>query len=299
MTSTAIAKNEIQKVCMAIAHPRFSQQLAQALPDNVSIKRFTRTTLTAIQNNEKLVEADRGSLFLSITRAAQDGLLPDGRESALVIFKRKDGTREVVYMPMIGGFRKIAAEHGWTIDTQVVYEHDEFDYELGASPRLRHKPPKLSEPRGRLIGAYARGVHDDGRQQVEVMTAEQVAKVRAVSRAKDYGPWKDWEERMWEKTAGRRLFAKLPLTGERVQRVLEAADEESDLDGEYAEADLPSVGEFIDAAPLPKEEDGAVTPSAAPGPVRTEGDASSSESGEEPSLFQPPPGVREKPVTAP
>jgi recombination protein RecT len=60
----------------------------------------------------------------------------------------------------------------------------------------------------------------------EVLTAAEIEKVRQVSRSKDRGPWVEWPERMWEKSAGRRLFSKLPLgerDSERILRVLEAS----------------------------------------------------------------------------
>lgn len=222
-------RSPMQEVVATVRSEGFAAQVRMALPDNVSVERFQRVTVTAIQQTPALIAANRDSLFRSLIKCAQDGLLPDGREAALVIFGK-----DAVYMPMIGGFRKIAAEHGWAIDTQVVYEHDEFDYQLGVTPRLIHKPPRLDVERGDPIGAYAVGTHEDGRKQVEVMTRSDIEKVRAVSRAKSSGPWIDWTARMWEKTAGRRLFGKLPLggrDGDRVTRVLNASDAEYQLGG--------------------------------------------------------------------
>jgi phage RecT family recombinase len=218
-----------QQLVARIRGDEFKQQVALALPGNVPPERFVRATVTALMQNPDIIEATSESIFQSVIRCAQDGLIPDGREAALVIFNAKVGNgweKRAQYMPMIGGFRKIAAEHGWSIRTQVVHSNDEFEYELGLEPRVVHRPAPLREPRGDLVGAYAVATHRDGRREVEVLTAQEIAKVRATSRAKDSGPWRDWTERMWEKTAGRRLFAKLPL-GERdpelIARVLEAS----------------------------------------------------------------------------
>jgi hypothetical protein len=122
--------------------------------------------------------------------------------------------------------RKIAAEHGWGIRSAVVYANDEFKYEAGLEPRLLHRPVRPGAERGVKIAAYAIAVHRDGRKEIELMTAEEIGKVRAVSRASDRGPWVEWEERMWEKTPVRRLFAKLPLDpgDRRVARVLDASE---------------------------------------------------------------------------
>jgi recombination protein RecT len=214
-------RTPMQEVVAAVRGDDFRGQIESALPGNVTPDRFVRVTVTALRENPDVLDADRSTLFSALIKCAQDGLLPDAREAALVVFKGK-----VVYMPMIGGFRKIAAEYGWSIRTQVVYANDEFEFELGLEPKLIHRPPRLNAQRGEMVGAYAVATHKDGRKEVEVLTSDEIAKVRATSRAKDSGPWRDWTERMWEKTAGRRLFAKLPL-GERDQeliaRVLEAS----------------------------------------------------------------------------
>jgi hypothetical protein len=56
-----------------------------------------------------------------------------------------------------------------------------------------------------------------------VFTEADVDKAKSASKAATKGPWVDWTDRMWEKTAGRRLFAKLPMADEpRVYQVVEA-----------------------------------------------------------------------------
>lgn len=207
-----------QELVARVRGDEFRQQVSLALPENVHPDRFVRVMATALLDNPELAtKADHASIFQAGLKAAADGLLPDGREAAFVLFKDK-----AAYIPMIGGYRKIAAEHGWSIRTRVVYQGDRFEYELGLDQALVHHPTGAGS-RGPLVAAYAIGAHRDGRRELEVLTAEDVAKARAVSRAAQRGPWVEWEERMWEKTAGRRLFAKLPLAdSDRVGRVLQA-----------------------------------------------------------------------------
>ena len=132
---------------------------------------------------------------------------------------------KAIYLPMIGGIRKIAGEHGWIIRTNIVYEHDHFEYELGFEPAVKHIPVRPGHDPGKAIAAYAVGVHRDGYQELEVMTEAEIDKVRKTSRAKDAGPWIEWPERMWEKTVGKRLFKKLPMAqDDRVTRLI-AVDE--------------------------------------------------------------------------
>jgi phage RecT family recombinase len=226
MTEVALRediKSPVLAVVAAVREPEMKAQLQMMLPENVSVERFVRVATTALRENEvDLSKCERNSLLAAVFRCAQDNLLPDGHEAAIV---RYGDTAQ--YLPMIGGLRKIAGEHGWMIDTATIHEHDEFDYQLGDEPTLVHRPARLLDDRGELIGAYAIGRHESGRRTPpEVMSRTEIEKVRASSRAGKSGPWTEWYERMAEKTVGRRLFAKLPLGDrERVTSVLEADEE--------------------------------------------------------------------------
>lgn len=237
MTGTELVqRTPMQDVLAAVRGEDFLGQVRAALPGGVLAERFVRVTITAIQQNPELITVDRNSLFRSVIRCAQDGLLPDGREAALVIFEsRKDG-KQAQYLPMIGGYRKVAAKHGITLNSFVVYDNDEFEYTLGENPHIHHKPPRLGQDRGDPIGAYACATYADGRMVCppEVMDNAAIDQVRQVSRAKDseYGPWVKWWDRMARKTVARLLFKQLPLgdLDELDTRVLQAADDEADLD---------------------------------------------------------------------
>lgn len=184
-------------------------QFQAALPKHITVEKFTRVAMTAIQNNPDLANADRNSLFGSIVRLAQDGLLPDGREAAIVMFGNKAQA-----MPMIAGVLKKVRQSGEVskVSAQVVHENDEFVWTLGFDEDVTHNPPKLSEPRGKPIGAYATAVLKDGSRLLEVMSLEEIEKVRNVSRAKGNGPWVQWWGEMARKTVMRRLSKRLPMS---------------------------------------------------------------------------------------
>ena len=187
----------------------------QALPPDVSVDQFTRVVLTALQQNQELMGVDdKQSLYNSCVKAAQDGLLPDGREGALVIFNKKDGNnwrKGVQWMPMVNGLVKRAAKSGIVLDAHVVYANDKFEYTLGDSPTITHVPTPFSENRGEPIGVYAIATLDDGTKKREVMSKAEVETVRQASKMAAGGPWKDWWSEMARKTVVRRLFKSLPL----------------------------------------------------------------------------------------
>lgn len=180
-----------------------------ALPPHISVEKFKRVALTAIQNTPALVNADRRSLFGAFVRLAQDGLLPDGREAAIVMFGNKAQA-----MPMIAGILKKIRQSGEVakVSAQVVYERDKFIVKYGFDEDVEHVPPALNEPRGEPIGAYATAVLKDGSQLLEVMSLEDIQAVRKVSRAASNGPWVSWWGEMARKTVMRRLSKRLPMS---------------------------------------------------------------------------------------
>lgn len=180
-----------------------------ALPSHISVEKFTRVAMTAINNTPALQNADRKSLFGAIVRLAQDGLLPDGREAAIVMFGDKAQA-----MPMIAGVLKKVRQSGEVskISAYVVHENDEFVVRYGFDEDVTHIPPALDEPRGKAIGAYAVAVLKDGARLLEVMSLEEIEKVRAVSKSKGNGPWVSWWGEMARKTVMRRLSKRLPMS---------------------------------------------------------------------------------------
>lgn len=300
MSDVATRNHSRELIAVLREDERFKGELKVALPDGVTPDRFIRLAITALQASPDIAEhCDQPSILRSLLAAAQMGLVPDGKEAALVAFGGK-----ATLIPMIGGFRKIAADHGWTIRTGTIREHDDFDFELGDAPRLTHRPPRPGVERGELIGAYAVGKHIDGRVEIEVMSAADVAKVRAVSKSANRGPWKEWEDRMWEKTPGRRLFAKLPLGDgdERIARIIALSRVEPDearatLYGPArSQAQLPPAAEDVGG----QQAEALMGNASAPGP--TDDDAGDGEPDLEPqaeaSPFTPPVDPAEDPAVA-
>jgi recombination protein RecT len=195
-------------------------ELKAALPKHVTVEKFSRVAMTAIQQNPDLVAADRRSLFGAVVRLAQDGLLPDGREAALVIFNTKNRSggwdKKVQAMPMIAGVLKKIRQSGDVakVGAQVVCENDHFVWKLGFDEDVEHAPPALDKPRGKVIGAYATAVLKDGSRLLEVMSLEEIEKVRKVSRAANNGPWVSWFGEMARKTVMRRLSKRLPMSSD-------------------------------------------------------------------------------------
>jgi recombination protein RecT len=194
---------------------KMKPQLGAVLPSHIKPEQFNRVVMTAINLNPQLVAADRRSLFNSCNRCAADGLLPDGREAALVTFGQ-----QVQYMPMVFGIIKKLRNSGEiaSITARIVYEAElkesRFSFVIDdGQERLKHEP-MLTGERGKPALVYATAKFKDGTVQNEVMTVADVEKVRNVSRSKGNGPWVQWWDEMARKTVIRRLSKYLPLSAE-------------------------------------------------------------------------------------
>lgn len=203
MSSTALTPVDQVRTQLTAMTPQF----AAALPKHVSPERFVRVMMTAVQTTPALLNADRRTLFASAMKASQMGLLPDGREGAIVTFKD-----QCQFMPMVAGVMKMVRNSGeistWSV--QAVYENDAFDFCLGDEEHITHKPALSG--RGKLIAVYSIVSMKDGEKSREVMSVEDVNGIRARSRSGNSGPWVTDFAEMAKKTVVRRHAKRLPLS---------------------------------------------------------------------------------------
>lgn len=193
------------------------EQLQFALPSHISPDRFTRILMTALQRKPDLLKCTRQSLWNACLLAAQDGLVPDGREGAIVPYGENTDGKKVAeiatWMPMIEGLRKKARNSGeisdWSV--QIVRARDHFRFALGDDAFIEHEPYFGADDPGEIIGAYSIATMRDGTKSREVMSKRDLDKIRAKSRAKN-GPWSDpaFAPEMYRKTVARRHYKQLP-----------------------------------------------------------------------------------------
>ena len=187
-------------------------------------------------------------------KAAQDGLLPDGREGALVVYRTKarEGgwIEKVQWMPMIAGILKKVRNSGElkSIRAHVVHENDKFRVVLGDDEKLEHDP-NYFDP-GKPVGVYAIAETKEEGIYREFMSFADVERVRGASRAKDSGPWVQWWGEMAKKTVLRRLAKRLPTSSD-LDDLIRRDDELYDFgkDGEPARAFRPVASPLLDVAP--------------------------------------------------
>ena len=170
--------NPVDVFRQTLTQPAFVEQLKMALPNHIPVDRFIRVAQTAVQNNPDLLnpqKVERRSLFGALTKAAQDGLLPDGREGAIIPFKGK-----AVWQPMVAGIMKKVRNSGqitnW--ETAPVFEKDTFERLLGDDQRIYHKPYEDGDP-GDVVGAYSIVTLKDGSKSRDYLPRWRIDKALA------------------------------------------------------------------------------------------------------------------------
>lgn len=217
-------------------------EIAKALPKDIDPDRFIRTTITAVQMNPDLLNADRRSLLAACMRAAQDGLLPDGREAVLNIYNTKVKDREtgrdawvqmVQFLPMVRGLLKCMRNSGEIahIDAAAVYAKDHFRFTRGDDPRIEHEPYLGEDDPGPVVAAYMIVKLRNGEIHREVMSKRDIEKVRAASKSPDGPGWRNWYDQFAIKSVLKRGAKLLPSSSDRLDRVIDHDNEAMGFDG--------------------------------------------------------------------
>lgn len=195
------------------------------LPKSVKMETFVRCAAVAMVSSKDLAAANKDSVIMALTQCAKDGLVPDNKEAALVTFNTKvkhqgradEWVKKAQYLPMIDGVMKRARMSGQiaTLSSKVVYNDDNFDYWVDENGEHIQYRPNYKGGEIRLAFAFAKLTN--GELIVEVMTKDDIDKVRAASKTGTYGPWRDWYERMACKVVMHRLARRLPNASEIVE----------------------------------------------------------------------------------
>lgn len=254
-----MSENAVAVVCKSLVDPSMQDKFKSVLPPHVSLDRFTRVTLTAIQQNPAVLEGDRQSLYNSCVNAAQRGLMPDGKDGALVTFNTKQGgawIKKVQFMPMVEGIIKEMAKAGIKAYAVSVYANDKVDiWNDDDGQHVKHVPVVFGD-RGARIGALACATDPDGRTYVEAMNMDELERIKMKSRSIKndgtvFGPWADSPERMEQKTVLHRVRKRVPIIGhdDIVERLQE--DEAQDVATDPVET-APEAPKAAKAATRPR-----------------------------------------------
>lgn len=252
MTTTTEQRNGTQKPMTAmqkaskdlrtfLESPEVKKKLAEVANSFIKPEDLIRMALLTLSRQPELANCTQFSILRSLMDAAALGIKPGGLMGRGYLVPRRNnkqgGQLECQFDPGWRGLVDIARRSGSVVDivAHEVRENDLFSYEFGDDEKIIHKPAKRD--RGKVVGAYAIAIFQNGARHREVLDEEGLAKIKAVSPAADNGPWKSWEEEQARKSAVRRLCKYLPYS-EALERAIEVATE---ADAANLDADVSVV----------------------------------------------------------
>ena len=234
-----VAKNNGQKTLQDYMKV-MEGQIKRALPSVITPERFSRMVLTALSSTPKLQQCTPQSFLGAMMTAAQLGVEPNtalGQAYLLPYDNRRKGVTECQFQLGYKGLIDLAYRSGEVsiIQAHEVYENDDFDYELGMEPRLRHIPARAN--RGKVICYYAMFKTKDGGYGFDVMSIEDVqAHAKKYSKAYGSGPWQTNFDEMAKKTVLKKVLKYAPLKSDFVRAAAQDESIKTEID-----ADMYSV----------------------------------------------------------
>ncbi len=216
------------------------REILNALPDGYvgGAERFARTVLTCVARDPNLLKCSPTSIIGAAMQAAQLGLTPGVLGEAWLIPYGGECTFQLGYKGLVA----LAARAGVTIQAHTVYERDEFDYELGLTPTLHHKPAKGDRGKGEYWYAVARDRDTGALLGFAVLDRHQVDKRRKANRGKSPA-WDQWYDEMALSKAVREVCRLLPLTVEMASALASDGAVRTEID---AQPDEIIADDYID-----------------------------------------------------
>ena len=199
--------------------PEMIGKLYEGLPKHLSPDRMTSLVLGCLRKNPKLLDCTQVSLFSSIAQASTLGLEMDGvLGQAYLVPYGNECTLIVGYKGLLSLMRRSGEVS--TITLEVVHGGDQFEYQLGDDPYIRHVP---SDDPGResnpITHAYCVVTLKDGGKQRSVWGLAKLTahmKKHSPSYSKSDSPWKTNFATMSKKTVVRDMVNRglVPVSAE-------------------------------------------------------------------------------------
>lgn len=241
-------------------------QIEAALPSVLTGERFSRMILSAMSTTPQLAACTPQSFLGAMMQAAQLGVEPNTPlgQAYLIPFRNK-GVLECQFQLGYKGLIDLAYRSGAVKDIQAheVHENDVFEYELGLTPILKHKPAMKN--RGEVIAYYAIYHTKDGGYGFEVMSKEDIQKYAegySQSYKSTYSPWTNNFDEMAKKTVIKKCLKYAPLKTEFIRQLAadntiktELAEHMTEVNDvtEYTDIEVTATPVESEAEPVPSE----------------------------------------------
>jgi recombination protein RecT len=178
--------------------------------------RFAQVFLNALEVNPELIECSPGSIARAMQHCAEVDLVPGGAypHAYLLPYWNKDRkVHEVQFQISVWGYveliRRAGVQKVWA---DVIYSGDKYKLTSGSAGKSIEHEPNWFAPRaerGKLVGAYACALLENGEVVCEPVSAEDLELARAQNRGKSPA-WELWPDQQRQKVALKRLQKYLP-----------------------------------------------------------------------------------------
>ena len=216
-------------------------QFELAAPKGANVDRNVRALVTLLKSTPALQKCEPASLMSCALRVMDLGLeLNQSLGHCYLVPFSNQATLQIGYK----GLLNLAKRSGEisNITAREVYSNDKFSFCYGTDDSLVHEPSL--KDRGELIAVYAIAKMKDGSSQFEVMSKDDVEKIRNTSKMKNSMPWTQFYGEMARKTVIRRLFKYLSISVEMNEAI--AIDELADAGIKQPKKDFIEAEKSID-----------------------------------------------------
>lgn len=186
--------------------------------------RFLRVVLSCIRKDDKLIKLletkeGRRDLARVFMECAELNIEPDGRRAYVIAYGR-----EVKLIIGYQGKIELIMRTGLisNVHSDKVCENDEFVYNMGV---IEKHCINFKENRGNPYAFYSIITFKDGTKKCEVMSKEEVDKIRLRSKTPYQGPWVSDYDEMAKKTVFLRAVKWVPLSPEVQESLFKSEDE--------------------------------------------------------------------------
>ena len=215
-TAVATQRTAPQTIQQFLSDPRVKQQMSLALPQHMTADRLMRIALTQLRINPTLASCTLESFAGALFQSAQLGLEPGVLGKAYLIPRKNHGKMECQFQVGYKGLLDLARRSGEvkSIAANIVYDTDQFSYELGDEPKITHVPGDAEPSDDHVTHVYAVVKFTNGGIEREVMTKAQIEKIRQATPSGNSPAWKDHWGEMARKTVLIRVSKRCPMSVE-------------------------------------------------------------------------------------
>ena len=185
-------------------------RISGALPEKFNKQRFALNFVSLVNDKKELKDFSKEQLATAMIRTAQDGL--DVLNGEVYIYKGYSG--DLTYTPSYRGMKKMAIEKSVKpiaeIYAKEIHEGDTLDEEIIHGVAHVNFKSNMMNKNKPVIGAVAVCLFKDGSEIYEIMTIEELEKIKSKSR--NSGAWRDFPGEMRKKSAIRRLVKNITVS---------------------------------------------------------------------------------------